>query len=49
MTLSSASIDGAHAHSRHGVAQPGDLSGEVTGVAPGNNVAIHISTVVAKP
>ncbi|HSC62947.1 MAG TPA: c-type cytochrome biogenesis protein CcmI [Caldimonas sp.] len=32
------------------IAQPGDLSGETTGVTPGaNNVAIRIGTVVAKP
>jgi hypothetical protein len=32
------------------IAQPGDLSGEITGVAPGaSNVAIRIGTVVAKP
>jgi hypothetical protein len=32
------------------IAQPGDLSGETTGVTPGAiNVAIRIGTVVAKP
>jgi cytochrome c-type biogenesis protein CcmH len=53
MTLSSApqlTIGARISKSGTAIAQPGDLSGEATGVAPGaNNVAIRIGTVVAKP
>jgi cytochrome c-type biogenesis protein CcmH len=53
MTLSSASqltVGARISKSGTAIAQPGDLSGETTGVTPGaNNVAIRIGTVVAKP
>jgi len=53
MTLSSAAqltIGARISKSGTAIAQPGDLSGETTGVTPGaNNVAIRIGTVVAKP
>jgi len=53
MTLSSASqltLGARISKSGTAIAQPGDLSGEITGVTPGaSNVAIRIGTVVAKP
>jgi len=53
MTLSSASqltVGARISKSGTAIAQPGDLSGEITGIAPGaNNVAIRIGTVVGKP
>ena len=53
MTLSSApqlTIGARISKSGTAIAQPGDLSGETTGVTPGAiNVAIRIGTVVAKP
>ena len=53
MTLSSASqltVGARISKSGTAIAQPGDLSGEITNVAPGaSNVAIRIGTVVAKP
>ena len=53
MTLSSASqltVGARISKSGTAIAQPGDLSGEITGIAPGAaNVAIRIGTVVAKP
>jgi len=53
MTLSSApqlTVGARISKSGTAIAQPGDLSGEATGVAPGaTNIAIRIGTVVAKP
>jgi len=53
MTLSSApqlTVGARISKSGTAIAQPGDLSGEITNVAPGaSNVAIRIGTVVAKP
>jgi len=53
MTLSSApqlTVGARISKSGTAIAQPGDLSGEITGIAPGaSNVAIRIGTVVAKP
>jgi len=53
MNLSSASqltVGARISKSGTAIAQPGDLSGEITNVAPGaSNVAVRIGTVVAKP
>jgi len=53
MTLSSApqlTVGARISKSGTAIAQPGDLSGEMTGVSPGaSNIAIRIGTVVAKP
>jgi len=53
MTLSSApqlTVGARISKSGTAIAQPGDLSGEATGVTPGaTNIAIRIGTVVAKP
>ena len=53
MTLSSApqlTVGARISKSGTAIPQPGDLSGETTGVVPGtSNIAIRIGTVVAKP
>jgi cytochrome c-type biogenesis protein CcmH len=53
MTLSSApqlTVGARISKSGTAIAQPGDLSGEITGIAPGaKDVAIRIGTVVARP